>query len=142
MHIFCSPTRCKHFLLFIYLKKTEEIFRLIISCGCCVWQSSVAVLCMPYLSVLIFILREKIYILIKECCCQKVRNILRYLYTKTTLCSSCLYRESMTIKHFITQLMHNIQYVDTIKIIKYLKVLQHVSVHRGSIIREPCTVLG
>jgi len=30
----------------------------------------------------------------------------------------------------------------TIKIIKYLKVLQHVSDHTGSIIREPCTVLG
>jgi len=45
-------------------------------------------------------------------------------------------------KHFISHLMHNIQYVDTIKIIKYLKVLQHVSDHRGSIIREPCTVLG
>jgi len=28
--------------------------------------------------------------------------------------------------------------VDTIKIIKYLKVLQHVSDHKGSIIREPC----
>jgi len=40
------------------------------------------------------------------------------------------------------QLMHNILYVDTIKIIKYLKVLQHVSDHRGYIIREPCTVLG
>ena len=26
------------------------------------------------------------------------------------------------------------------KIIKYLKVLQHVSDHRGSIIREPCTL--
>jgi len=38
--------------------------------------------------------------------------------------------------------MHNIKYVDTIKIIKYLKVLQHVSDHRGSIIREPCTVLA
>jgi len=25
---------------------------------------------------------------------------------------------------------------------KYLKLLQHVSDHRGSIIREPCTVLG
>jgi len=40
--------------------------------------------------------------------------------------------------------MHNI-YVDTIKIIKYLKVLQHVSHisdYRGSIIRELCTVLG
>ena len=31
--------------------------------------------------------------------------------------------------------MHNI-YVDTIKIIKYLKVLQHVSDRRRSIIRE------
>jgi len=48
----------------------------------------------------------------------------------------------MKIKHFITQLMHNIEFVDTIKFIKYLKVLQHVSYHRGSIIREPCTVLG
>jgi len=38
--------------------------------------------------------------------------------------------------------MHNIQYVDTIKVIKYLKVLQHVSDHRGPINREPCTVLG
>jgi len=46
------------------------------------------------------------------------------------------------IKHFIIKLMHNIEYVDAIKIIKYLKVLQHVSDHRGSIIREPCTVLG
>jgi len=25
---------------------------------------------------------------------------------------------------------------------KYLKVIQQVSDHRGSIIREPCTVLG
>jgi len=47
----------------------------------------------------------------------------------------------MIIERFIIQLMHNI-YVDTIKIIKYLKVLQHVSDHRGSIIREPLTVLG
>ena len=38
--------------------------------------------------------------------------------------------------------MHNIKYVDTIKIIKYLKVLQHVSHHRGSNIRQPCKVLG
>ena len=30
----------------------------------------------------------------------------------------------MIIKHFIIQLMKNISYVDTIKIIKYLKVLQ------------------
>jgi len=29
-----------------------------------------------------------------------------------------------------------------IKIIKYLKVLQHISDHRGSIIREPSTVHG
>ena len=35
---------------------------------------------------------------------------------------------SYVIKHFIIQLMCNIKYVDTIKIIKYLKVLQHVSV--------------
>jgi len=48
----------------------------------------------------------------------------------------------MIIKHFIIQLMHNIQDVDTIKIIKYLKVLQHVLDHRRTIIREPCTVLG
>jgi len=46
------------------------------------------------------------------------------------------------LKHSITQLMHNITYVDKIKIIKYLKVLQHVSDHRRSIIRETCTVLG
>ena len=39
-------------------------------------------------------------------------------------------------KHFNIQLIHNIQYVDTIKIITYLKVLQHVSDHRGSFIRE------
>jgi len=47
----------------------------------------------------------------------------------------------MIIKHLIIQLMHNIYYVDTTKITKYLKVLQHVSGHRGSIIKEPCTVL-
>jgi len=39
----------------------------------------------------------------------------------------------MKIKHFIIQLMLNIQYVDTIKIIKYFKMLQHVSDHTGSI---------
>ena len=55
--------------------------------------------------------------------------------------SSCLHRASMITKHFIIQLMHSI-YVYTIKIIKYLKVLQHVSDHRGSIIRDPCTVHG
>ena len=48
----------------------------------------------------------------------------------------------MIIKHFIIQLIHEVYYVDTIKIIKYLKVLQHVSDHRGSIIRETCIVLG
>ena len=32
--------------------------------------------------------------------------------------------------------------MDTIKIIKYLKVLLHVSEHKGSIITEPYTVLG
>jgi len=37
--------------------------------------------------------------------------------------------------------MHNI-YVDKIKIIKHLKVLEHVSDHRGSVIREPSTVQG
>jgi len=56
--------------------------------------------------------------------------------------ASCLHRASMIIKHFISHIMHHILYVDTIKIIKYLKVLQHVSDHKGSIIREPCTVLG
>ena len=48
-------------------------------------------------------------------------------------------RTSMTIKPFIKQPMHNTQYLDAIKIIKYLKVLRHVSDHRGCIIREPCT---
>jgi len=48
----------------------------------------------------------------------------------------------MIIEHFIIQLMHSKWYVDTIKIIKYLKVLQHVSDHRGSVIREPFTALG
>ena len=33
------------------------------------------------------------------------------------------------------------QYVDTVKIIKYLKVLQHISDHKESIIREPCKSL-
>ena len=46
-----------------------------------------------------------------------------------------------SIKQFSIQLMHNIQFADTIKIIKYLKVFQHVSDHRESINREPCTVL-
>ena len=45
-------------------------------------------------------------------------------------------------EHFIIQPTHNIQYVDTIKIMRYLKVLQNVSDNRGSIIREPCTVFG
>jgi len=70
-------------------------------------------------------------------------GISRCMVIKTlNLQSSCLHRASMIIKHFIIQLTHNIQYADTIKIIKYLKVLQHVSDHRGSIIREPCTMLG
>jgi len=41
-------------------------------------------------------------------------------------------------KHYITQPMHIIKYIDTIKIIKYLNVLEHVSDHIRSIIREPC----
>jgi hypothetical protein len=53
-----------------------------------------------------------------------------------------LHRSSTIIKHFFIHLMHSIKYVDTIKIIKYLKVLEHVLDHRGSIIRERCTVLG
>jgi len=37
----------------------------------------------------------------------------------------------------------NIKFVDTIRIIiKYLKLLQHVPDHKGSIIRELYTVLG
>jgi len=42
----------------------------------------------------------------------------------------------MIIKHF------TIQIIDKIKIIKYLKVLQHVSDHRGSIISGPCIFLA
>jgi len=49
--------------------------------------------------------------------------------------SSCLHRASVIIEHYIIKIMHNIKYVDKIKVIKYLKVLQHVSDHRGSIIR-------
>ena len=44
--------------------------------------------------------------------------------------------------YYPTDAQYTIQYVDTIKIIKYLKVFQHVSDDRGYIIREPCTVLG
>ena len=47
------------------------------------------------------------------------------------------YKYTKGIKYFIIQLMCNVKYVDTIKKIKYLKVLQHVSDHKGSIIREP-----
>jgi len=36
--------------------------------------------------------------------------------------------------------MYDLQFIDTIKVIKYLKVLQQVWGHRGYIIREPCTV--
>ena len=52
--------------------------------------------------------------------------------------SSCLHRASLIIEHFIVQLMHNIQYVGTIKIIKYLKVLQMFRIHH----HKPCAVLG
>ena len=41
----------------------------------------------------------------------------------------------MIIKLFIIQLMQNILYVDKITITKYLKELQNVSHHRGTIIR-------
>ena len=61
---------------------------------------------------------------------------------QTDFSNICLRETPFSAKRFITQLMHNIWYVDTIKIIKYLKVLQPVSDQRGSIIREPCTVLG
>jgi len=37
--------------------------------------------------------------------------------------------KTLSFKHFIIQLMRNIQYVYRIKIMKYLKVLQHVSDH-------------
>jgi len=43
---------------------------------------------------------------------------------------SSFYKEIWEIKHFIIKIMHNIEYVDTIEIIKYLKVLQHVLDHR------------
>jgi len=69
----------------------------------------------------------------------------QYKYTMR-LNSSIIFMSNATItvllKHFITQPMHKIQYVDTIKIIKYLKLLQHVSDHIGSIIRETFTVFG
>jgi len=55
---------------------------------------------------------------------------------------SCLHPASMTIKILLSNLRTNIYFVYMIKIIKYLKVLQHVSDHTGSIIRRPCTVLG
>ena len=42
-------------------------------------------------------------------------------YNYTSLQSSCLHRASMIIKHFFIQIMHNIQYVDTIKTIKIFK---------------------
>ena len=45
------------------------------------------------------------------------------------------------LKHFVIQKIH--KFVDTIRIIiKYLKLLQHVSDHKGSIVRELYTVLG
>jgi hypothetical protein len=51
-------------------------------------------------------------------------------------------QSSYETKHLNIQLIHVIKYVDTIKIIKYLKVFQHVSDYTGSIISETCTVLG
>ena len=76
--------------------------------------------------------------------CTSIQSTRQVYITTTVPCLffSRLHHASMIIKHFIIQLMHNIYYVDTIKIIKYLKVLQHVSDHRGSVIREACTVLG
>jgi len=70
---------------------------------------------------------------------QGLLYLLPSLYVISMGCSTVKY---WCIKHFNIQLTHNIRYVDTIKIIKYLKLLQHVSDHRGSIIRKPCTVLA
>ena len=81
---------------------------------------------------------DKLLIIVTRICWPS----LDILLTKGVVLCSCLHRTSMIIKHFIIQLMHNIKYVDTIKIIKYLKVLQHVSNHRESIVTEPCTVLS
>ena len=52
------------------------------------------------------------------------------------------YPNKALLKHFINQQMHKYIIVDIIKIIKYIKVLQRVSYHKGSIIREPYTALG
>ena len=65
-----------------------------------------------------------------------------FAFSYQTKCTYNIHTMTQCIKHFIIQLMHNIKYVDTIKIIKYLKVFQHVSDHRGSNIRQPCKVLG
>jgi len=58
----------------------------------------------------------------------------------------CAVRQ-LRLKHFIVQQMHkyiirryNCNYYKIFK--KYLKLLQHVSDHKGSIIRELYTVLG
>jgi len=60
--------------------------------------------------------------------------------------TSCVCRASMTIKTLYYPTLHNTLFVDTIRIIiknlKYSKSLQHVSDHKGSIIRELCTVHG
>jgi len=61
---------------------------------------------------------------------------------KTLLALCTLYK----LKHFIIQQMHKYITVDTIRIIikslKYLKLLQRVSDHKRSIIRELYIVLG
>jgi len=50
-----------------------------------------------------------------------IHNVLS-VTCKPTYVSLCLHRASITFKHFIIQLMHNIQFVDTIKIIKIFKL--------------------
>ena len=42
----------------------------------------------------------------------------------------------MIIKHFIIQLMHNIEYADTIKIVKYLKYLKDAQIYNSQIQSE------
>jgi hypothetical protein len=49
---------------------------------------------------------------------------------------------SQPINILLSNICTIMQHLDKIKIIKYLKVLQHISDHRGAIIREPCTVHG
>ena len=78
-------------------------------------------------------LRKKLFMAPSKICVTMYDKVLE---------SSRLHRSSKVIKLFIIQLTHNIQFTDTVTIIKYLKVLKRVSNHRGSIIRETCTVLG